>query len=139
MKKKSFIKVGARVKWNDPGLDDYDIKDRLDIIGREFEVCEIRGEIILISEVGGGTEAEVFADELEPYINKPHRATLLFGCEAIEMYEEGTSEDEILERGVIDDVEFKTKAELRAYLQGIEDALGWDDAKIVNSTIENEE
>ena len=62
------IKVGARVRWNDPAICDYPAKQRKAVLAREFEVCSIDGEIILISEVGGGTEAQVFEDELEPYV-----------------------------------------------------------------------
>lgn len=132
MKNKDFIKIGAKVKWNDPGIDDYEIMDRLGVIDREFEIYAINGEIICISD--GGTEAEVFANELEPYVNKPHKATLIFGSEACELWddESDTPVEELTECGEVMDVEFETKAELDAYLAGIADARDWNDVVCVN-------
>lgn len=80
--KYDFIKIGAKVKWNDPGIDEYDPEDREYVLSREFEVVSIHGldeervtsddDIILISSEY--SEAEVYPSELEPYkSNSKHK------------------------------------------------------------------
>lgn len=61
----NWLKVGSKVKWNDPGINDYDEKCREVVLSRVFTIKEINGEVILISD-DEGTEAEVFACELDP-------------------------------------------------------------------------
>jgi hypothetical protein len=56
--------IGDKVKWADPGIEDYDEEDREDVLNRVFEIIAINGDVITIAEVGGGSEAEVFEDEL---------------------------------------------------------------------------
>jgi hypothetical protein len=61
------FKVGDKVKWNDPGLNDYPEEDREMVRLNVYTIEEINGtdedSIILISD--GITEAEVTANELE--------------------------------------------------------------------------
>lgn len=74
--KYDFIKVGVKVRWNDPGINDYDPEDREEQLNIEWTVCEVRSDnektvtsdddIILIC--CEGSEAEVYPCELEPYI-----------------------------------------------------------------------
>ena len=59
------FKVGDRVKWNDPAINDYDPNDREEVLNRVFIIEDISPEVILISEENGCTEAEVFINELE--------------------------------------------------------------------------
>ena len=65
---KRFTK-GDRVRWNDPAIADYEPEDREYAKNRIFEiVSDVVGEedeIINIVEEDGGTEAEVYACELE--------------------------------------------------------------------------
>lgn len=61
----NWLKVGSKVKWNDPGIEDYDEKCREVVLSRVFTIEKINGEVILISD-DEGTEAEVFACELDP-------------------------------------------------------------------------
>ena len=61
----NWLKVGSKVKWNDPGINDYDEKCREVVLSRVFTIEKINGEVILISD-DEGTEAEVFACELDP-------------------------------------------------------------------------
>jgi hypothetical protein len=56
--------IGDKVKWEDPAIDDYDEEDRENLLDRIFEIYSINGEVITITEVGGGSEAEVYANEL---------------------------------------------------------------------------
>ena len=60
------LKVGDKVRWNDPGIDDYPIEDRAEARNRVFTIHEIKGEdmdsIILITD--GCTEVETTANEL---------------------------------------------------------------------------
>lgn len=64
------IKVGMRVKWNDPGIDDYDPEDREEVLNRVFVVDEVEDNddplntFVHITEEGGFSEAEVFECEL---------------------------------------------------------------------------
>ena len=73
------FKKGDRVKWNDPGIDDYDPADREYAKNRVFEIVseiedpEDENEIVLIAQVGGGSEAEVYAHELELCTETPLR------------------------------------------------------------------
>lgn len=68
---KPKIKKNMLVFWNDPAIDDYDEKDRQTQLNRVFTVVSINSEMALISEVGGGSEAEVLPSELVPVQNKP--------------------------------------------------------------------
>ena len=56
--------IGDKVKWEDPAIDDYDEEDRENLLDRIFEIYSINGEVITITEVDGGSEAEVYAEEL---------------------------------------------------------------------------
>lgn len=66
------IKIGSKVKWNEPGIEDYDIKYRKKVLDRIFKVfsinngksekCENGDDIVGISD--GFSEAEVYAREL---------------------------------------------------------------------------
>ena len=67
---KPKIKKNMLVFWNDPAIDDYDEKDRQTQLNRVFTVVSINSEMALISEVGGGSEAEVLPSELVPVQNK---------------------------------------------------------------------
>lgn len=65
------LEVGMRVKWNDPGIYDYEPEEREWVLNRIFIIDEILGEdgdedpMIRISEENGYSEAEVWAHELE--------------------------------------------------------------------------
>lgn len=63
------LKIGNIVRWNDPAIMDYPVEDRESALKREFVIYDIQGEdddsIISIKEIGGSTEAEVYASELE--------------------------------------------------------------------------
>lgn len=56
--------IGDKVKWEDPAIDDYDEEDIDSLRERVFEIFEINGEVISIAEVDGGSEVEVYANEL---------------------------------------------------------------------------
>lgn len=56
--------IGDKVKWEDPAIDDYDDEDIDNLRERVFEIFEINGEVISIAEINGGSEAEVYAEEL---------------------------------------------------------------------------
>lgn len=60
----NWLKVGSKVKWNDPGIDDYDEECRETVRNRVFTIKEINGDVILIR--CDGTEAEVPVHELDP-------------------------------------------------------------------------
>lgn len=62
------FKVGDFVHWNDPGINDYGLVERDELLGREFEVVSVNGDIILITD--GFSEAEVYEEELEPITSK---------------------------------------------------------------------
>ena len=57
---------GQRVKWLDPGINDYDEEDRDWVLNRVFLIHDVdnRHGIAYIVEEGGGSEAEVYTDEL---------------------------------------------------------------------------
>ena len=57
-----MFKIGDKVKWIDPAINDYPIEDREDALNRIFNIISINGDIILISD--GETEVEVFEEEL---------------------------------------------------------------------------
>ena len=57
-----MLKIGDKVKWDDPEINDYPIEDREDVLNSIFNIISINGDIILISD--GETEAEVFEEEL---------------------------------------------------------------------------
>ncbi len=60
--KRKFHK-GDKVRWNDPGIKDYDPEERKEILARVFTVDETNGDIIHISNED--SSAEVYIDELE--------------------------------------------------------------------------
>ena len=64
-------------------------------------------------------------------------AKLLFGSNAVEAYEQNKRipVSELEDLGEIKDVKFETEAELRAYLDGIRDALDWNDAIILYDSV----
>lgn len=58
------FRIGDRVRWNDPAIEDYE--DEIELAkARVFEVADINDEFVLIVEVSGGTESEVYPEELE--------------------------------------------------------------------------
>lgn len=59
-----MIKVGDKVTWNDPAIEEYPEEERYAALCRTFEVVKIKGDVILISD--GVTEAEVTENELIP-------------------------------------------------------------------------
>ena len=67
MDKQRFF-LGQHVRWNDPGLHDYDPSDWDWLRNRIFEIDEFLddGEMVHLSEVDGHSEAEAFTHELEP-------------------------------------------------------------------------
>ena len=99
------FKKGDRVKWNDPGLNDYDPADREWVKNRVFEIvsdieCDDDDEeIVTISLVGGGSEAEVYVRELELCTEKPLKIrTNIFKSDIIHaeqiLIDNGIEEDE---------------------------------------------
>lgn len=64
------IQKGMRVKWQDPGINDYDPEDRQAILDRVFVVDDIVGDEDIadrwmhITEEDGPSEAEVWEHEL---------------------------------------------------------------------------
>ena len=58
--------VGQRVKWDDPGINDYDEEDRDWVLNRIFIIHDVdnRHGTAFIVEEDGGSEAEVYTDEL---------------------------------------------------------------------------
>lgn len=58
-----YFRVGDKVKWNDPAIDDFEPEEREFQNSRIFEIYEIRGEVIGIADEHG--DSEVFAGELE--------------------------------------------------------------------------
>jgi len=63
MAKKVKFKVGDKVKWFDPAIDEYDEKDRQEQLDRVFTIFDINDDIISISD--GFSEAEVYDCELK--------------------------------------------------------------------------
>lgn len=61
------FKKGQRVHWNDPAIGDYDEDDIDYAINRIFVISDVdnRNGTAYIVEEDGGTEAEVYTDELE--------------------------------------------------------------------------
>ena len=57
-----MLKIGDKVKWIDPSINDYPIEDREDALNRIFEIVAINGDIILISD--GVSDVEAFEEEL---------------------------------------------------------------------------
>jgi len=61
--------VGQRVQWNDPGLLDYAPEDRPMVIDRVFRIVKFLDndyDSVLIREIDGQSEAEVYVSELIP-------------------------------------------------------------------------
>ena len=66
--------IGQLVKWNDPGINDYEPEDREYVRNRVFEIVDFLDEdhdgvqLEEVEEISGGcSEAEAWVDELEPY------------------------------------------------------------------------
>ena len=61
------FKVGQHVKWYDPGINDYPPEEREAVLDRIFVIHDVdsRHGIAYIVEEDGGSEAEVYTDELE--------------------------------------------------------------------------
>lgn len=62
------IHINDKVKWHDPGINDYDEEDREEVLNRIWSVDEINitGEDDSIIQIGSGSsETEVLASELE--------------------------------------------------------------------------
>lgn len=66
------------------------------------------------------------------------KATIIFGGDAIRYYNETgqiPSAEWLMDNGgVVQDIEFPTKAEYDAYVQGVSDAHLWDDYRILTKT-----
>ena len=69
---KRKIKEGDRVKWNDPGINDYAPEDREWVLNRVFIVNEIEAcgdddtdRLVEIVEEDGHSEAQAWEHELE--------------------------------------------------------------------------
>ena len=61
--------VGQRVQWNDPGLLDYEPEDRQWVTDRIFRIVKFLDDdydSVLIAEINGTSEAEVYVSELVP-------------------------------------------------------------------------
>lgn len=61
--------VGQRVQWNDPGLLDYAPEDRPLVLDRVFRIVKFLDadyDSVLISEIDGTSDAEVYVSELVP-------------------------------------------------------------------------
>jgi hypothetical protein len=67
------IKKGSFVFWNDPGIDDFEPKDRQPQLDRVFRVISINEDEAWIREIGGkvGSETQVPPWELSLVQNKP--------------------------------------------------------------------
>lgn len=67
------IKKGSFVFWNDPGIDDFEPKDRQPQLDRVFRVISINEDEAWIREIGGkvGSETQVPPWELALVQNKP--------------------------------------------------------------------
>lgn len=59
------FKKGDLVRWNDPGINDYDPEEREEVLGRVFEIDSIVDGFAVIYEVNGPSMAEVWEEELE--------------------------------------------------------------------------
>lgn len=61
------IKIGQKVKWNDPGIRDYEPEERQAVLDRVFRVTEHDPEsgFTCIQEIDGPSYAEVWDTELE--------------------------------------------------------------------------
>lgn len=67
---KKWIKVGAKVRWYDPAIEDYSTDEYLELLETEYEIFEIEGDVIRISPVGlvdSGCVTEVYENEIEPF------------------------------------------------------------------------
>jgi hypothetical protein len=63
------LKTGVKVKWMDPGIEDYEPEDREDVLERIFVITDCPDEIeedsiIGIEEIDGPSNAEVLPMEL---------------------------------------------------------------------------
>lgn len=65
-----MFKKGQKVRWNDPGIKDYDFKDRDAVLNRIFRIHWVDNEsgMAYIVEEDGPSEAEVFTNELEAVV-----------------------------------------------------------------------
>lgn len=62
------LTVGAKVKWNDPAINDYEPEERTEALKREFEIFKVPENLTVNDSVwisDGHTEAEVPIWELE--------------------------------------------------------------------------
>lgn len=69
MKQDDNFYVGQRVQWNDPGLLDYEPEDRQWAYDRVFRIVKFLDDdydSVLIAEINGTSEAEVYVSELVP-------------------------------------------------------------------------
>lgn len=69
MKQDDNFYVGQRVQWNDPGLLDYEPEDRQWVADRIFRIVKFLDDdydSVLITEIDGTSEAEVYVSELVP-------------------------------------------------------------------------
>ena len=57
-----MIKIGDKVKWEDPAIGDFPIEYREDILNTIYEIISINGEVITIAN--DYSEIEVFEHEL---------------------------------------------------------------------------
>ena len=68
-KRYSWIKVGAKCKWNDPAITDYPKNKRKEILNRVFTIVGISDEEFdedTIMEIDDGVSfAEVYPNELK--------------------------------------------------------------------------
>ncbi len=74
-KRKNKIEVNSLVFWNDPAIDDFELKDRRPQLDRVFRVITLSDEMALIREVDTevGMEIEVMPHELVLVQNKSYR------------------------------------------------------------------
>lgn len=121
---KDWIKIGAKCKWNDPGINEYEPKDRAMMLDRVFDIVSINGDIIGIEN--DVSYAEVFESEITPV---KFEKVLIFGSLAVEEYEDNPniSRRKLMDLGDVVRVSFSTQEELNAYIKGVNDAIDWND------------
>lgn len=134
MAKKHKLKVGDYVRWNDPGINDYEPENRQAMLDREFIIEEINGEIILISD--GYSEAEVTANELEPLVKvvvlEVDEQGLLA---AVMVFVNDVEDDSYWQEVAIDGVAYDVKLTL------IDPAMPWraDNIKAIRTEFDDDE
>lgn len=82
MKKNRIFYEGQKVRWNDPGINDYEPEDRADVLNRVFVITEVYNEteFAYICEVDGPSQAEVNTWELEPLDNLESHTVTAVNC-----------------------------------------------------------